>query len=321
MSLLIDNLRVHYQTLRGSVKALDGASLTIEDGEIMGLAGESGCGKTTLGNSLVRLVPPMKYLEGRVLLDGEELPVWDAARMDAFRFKKVSVVPQYAMSAMNPTRKVGKMTSELLAARGVSPKSILPELMKRLDLVELPRDVLRMYPFELSGGMKQRMVMVLSTLLDPSLLIADEITSALDVSTQRAVAEMLVEFRNRGFVKSMIVITHDVSILYQIADSITIMYAGKLAEKGPTDEIVGAPRHPYTRLLISSLPEVGVRHAERRLEGIPGNPPLLLDPPVGCRFRDRCPLAAEICLQEPPFVEVGERHSAACWKAGNDAAT
>jgi len=99
------------------------------------------------------------------------------------------------------------------------------------------------------------------------------------------------------------------------------MYAGKLAEKGPTDEIVGAPRHPYTRLLISSLPEVGVRHAERRLEGIPGNPPLLLDPPVGCRFRDRCPLAAEICLQEPPFVEVGERHSAACWKAGNDAAT
>src|SRR4030042_6638059 len=124
VSLLIDNLRVHYQTLRGSVKALDGASLTIEDGEIMGRAGESGCGKTALGTSLVRLVPPMKYLEGRAVLDGEEMPVWDTDKMDAFRFKRVSVIPQYAMSAMNPTRKVGKMTAELLAARGVAAKSV-----------------------------------------------------------------------------------------------------------------------------------------------------------------------------------------------------
>ena len=141
--------------------------------------------------------------------------------------------------------------------------------------------------------MKQRMVMVLSTLLDPSLLIADEVTSALDVSSQKAVAEMLVEFREREFVKSMIVITHDLSVLYQIADTILVMYAGKLAEKASAETIIHEPRHPYTQLLISSLPEVGVRYAEKKLEGIPGRPPSLLDPPTGCRFRDRCPFAFE----------------------------
>jgi len=180
--------------------------------------------------------------------------------------------------------------------------------------------VLNLYPMELSGGMKQRMVMVISTLLDPSLLIADEITSALDVSTQRAVAETLVSFRDHGFVKSMMVITHDVSILYQIADTIMIMYAGKLAEKASTGAIINRPLHPYTRMLISSLPEVGVRYADKKLSGIPGSPPSLLKPPTGCRFRARCPLAFDKCAEEPPFVEVDNDHWVACWKAtGTDA--
>jgi peptide/nickel transport system ATP-binding protein len=157
-------------------------------------------------------------------------------------------------------------------------------------------------------------VMVLSTLLNPSLLIADEITSALDVSTQQAVSEMLVDFRDRDFVKSMIVITHDLSILYQIADSILIMYAGKLAEKARTTTIINAPRHPYTKLLISSLPKVGVKFEEKRLTGIPGNPPLLINPPTGCRFRERCPAAFAKCIEEPPFVEIEPGHSVACWK-------
>ena len=218
------------------------------------------------------------------------------------------------MNAMNPTRKIGKMTSELLESRNVDSTAALPELERRLDLVELTRDVLNMYPIELSGGMKQRMVMVISTLLNPSLLIADEITSALDVSTQKAVADMLVEFRDREFVNSMMVITHDISILYQIADSILIMYAGQLAEKASTEVIIHSPRHPYTKLLISSLPKVGVKYAERRLTGIPGNPPLLLDPPVGCRFRERCPVAFDRCLQEPQFIEVEKDHFVACWK-------
>ncbi len=314
MSLQVDNLTVYYQTLRGDVQALEGATFSIADGEIMGLAGESGCGKSTLANSLIRLVPPMRLVRGQVRLDGEVLPIDDARRMSDYRFSRVSVIPQYAMNALNPTRKVGKMMAELLGSKGVDFAATIPELKRRLDLVELSHDVLKMYPIELSGGMKQRVVMVLSTLLNPSLLIADEITSALDVSTQKAVAEMLVGFRDRGFVKSLIVITHDISILYQIADTILIMYAGQLAEKAPTDVIIRAPRHPYTKLLIASLPEVGVRYAERRLSGIPGRPPLLLDPPAGCRFRERCSVAFEKCLEAPPFVELEPGHFVACWK-------
>lgn len=313
MSLHVDDLRVYYRTLAGDVKALDGVSFDIADGEIMGLAGESGCGKSTLGKSLIRLDGRMRYVGGHAVLDGDQLPVWDDDAMNAFRFRRVSIVPQYAMSALNPTRKIGRMIRELLRARGVRAHGAQEELERRFELVGLEPDVLGMYPIELSGGMKQRVVMVISTLLDPSLLIADEITSALDVSTQKAVARMLVEFRDRGFVKSMIVITHDIAVLYQVADTILVMYAGKLAEKAPAEEIVSSPRHPYTRLLVSSLPEIGVRYAQQELSGIPGRPPSLLDPPSGCRFRDRCPLATARCAQEPPWVEQNGR-GIACWE-------
>lgn len=312
--LQVEKLTVYYQTTKGEVQALEDATFTIADGEIMGLAGESGCGKTTLGHCLISLVPPMKQISGKVLLDGKDLPISDSAKMDKYRFRKVSIIPQYAMNAMNPIRKIGKIAEDLLKAKKEDFQARLPEIKRRLDLVKLPHEVLDMYPIELSGGMKQRMVMVLSTLLDPSLLIADEITSALDVASQKAVAEMLVEFRNQEIVKSLIFITHDVSILYQISDTILIMYAGQLAEKAATPVIIRNPRHPYTKLLISSLPEVGVKHTEKKLKGIPGNPPLLLNPPEGCRFRDRCPLAYEKCLEVPPFVEVDKDHWVACWK-------
>ncbi len=314
MSLKVENLKVYYQTLHGDVKALDGVSLDIKDREIMGLVGESGCGKTTLGHALVYLKPPMRFVNGRVLIDGAELPVWDMDLMNQYRFRTISIIPQYAMNAMNPTRKIGRMVAELLQSKGAKYKECLPELKRRLDLVGLSHDVLKMYPIELSGGMKQRMVMVISTLLNPSLLIADEITSALDVSSQKAVSEMLVEFRDRKIVNSMIVVTHDISILYQIADSILVMYAGKMAEKAATETIIRSPRHPYTRLLISSLPEIGVKYTEKKLKGIPGNPPMLLNPPAGCRFRDRCPLAFDKCVEEPPFIEVEPNHFIACWK-------
>ena len=313
MSLAVDNLKVYYRSLRGEVKAVDDVTFAIGDGEIMGLAGESGCGKSTLGRSLIRLDGRMRYVDGRVELDGTELPIWDDGDMNDFRFQHVSLIPQYAMSALNPTRKVGRIAQDLLESRGVRFETVRPELERRLELVGLSQAVLGLYPIELSGGMKQRAVMVLSTLLDPSLLIADEITSALDVSTQRAVSETLVEFRDRGFVKSTIVITHDLSLLYQVADTILVMYAGRLAEKGPADAIVNEPRHPYTRMLIGSLPEVGIRYEEKQLAGIPGRPPSLLDPPAGCRFRHRCPLAFEKCAEQPPFVETGPDHRVACW--------
>ena len=315
MSVQVKDLKVYYRTLRGDVRALDGASFTIADGEIMGLAGESGCGKSTLGRSLIAIDGRMRYVGGSVSLDGAALPLDDQAAMARHRFTAVSLVPQYAMSAMNPTRKIGKLVTDLLRSRGIAPDTVLGEFRRRLELVGLSTDVLARYPIELSGGMKQRVVMVISTLLDPSLLVADEITSALDVSTQKAVAEAVVEFRDRGFVTSTIVITHDLSILVQMADSIMIMYAGKPVERASTDAVVTSSRHPYTRLLLSSLPEVGVRYEEHRLSGIAGRPPSLLDPPPGCRFRDRCPLAFAKCAEEPPFVEVAPGHSAACWKA------
>jgi len=314
VTLTVENLSIYYRTLRGDVHALESTSFHVKDHEIMGLAGESGCGKTTLGTSLVLMKRPMKYIGGRVLLDDVELPIYDMEKMNSFRFKKISVVPQYAMNAMNPTRKVGKMVSELINAKNEDYQKILPLLKERLELVKLSETVLDMYPIEMSGGMKQRMVMVLSTLLNPSLLIADEITSALDVASQKAVSEMLVEFRNRELCKSVIVITHDISVLYQISDSILIMYAGQLAEKAPTNTIIHAPRHPYTKMLLATLPEVGIKYSDKKLMGIPGNPPLLLNPPIGCRFRERCPIAFEKCTEVPPFVEIEKDHFGACWK-------
>lgn len=281
----------------------------------MGLAGESGCGKTTLGFSLIHLSERMRYISGSIQLNQTGIPIWDNERMNQYRYQDISIIPQYAMSALNPTRKIGKMVADLIRSRGIKYESLQPEFERRLSLVKLPLEVLDMYPIELSGGMKQRLVMVISTLLNPELLIADEITSALDVSTQKAVAEMLVEFRDRKFVNSMIVITHDISILYQIADTIMVMYAGQLSEKGPTSKIVKAPLHPYTKLLISSLPRIGVKFLEKKLSGIPGKPPLLLNPPRGCRFKDRCPVSFSKCTEVPPFIELEEDHYVACWKA------
>ena len=209
--------------------------------------------------------------------------------------------------------------TDLLKSHHVSDRrAVMTELKRRLELIGLAEDVLGKYSFELSGGMRQRVTIVMSTLLNPSLLIADEVTSALDVSTQRAVGEMLLEFRDRGYVKSVITITHDLSILAQIADSIAIMYAGRLAERASTDAIVNGPLHPYTQALIASLPEVGVRHDQVTLTGIPGRPPSLANPPAGCRFRDRCPFAFDKCTQTPPFAEVEPGHSVACWKVSQE---
>ncbi|WP_326772822.1 ABC transporter ATP-binding protein [Streptomyces sp. NBC_01445] len=313
MTLTVNDLRVHYRTLRGEVRALDGVSFDIADGEILGLVGESGCGKTTLGKSLIRLDGRMRHVGGSMTLDGDDVPIADDRAMNAFRFRRISLVPQYSMSAMNPTRRIGRMIRELLAARGADVDT--PELHRRLALVGLEPDVLDRYPIELSGGMKQRTVMVISTLLDPSLLIADEVTSALDVSNQKAVAGALVGLRDKGLVTSMLFITHDLALTSHISDTIMVMYAGLLAEKAPTEILTTEPRHPYSRRLLAALPKVGVRRSEDHLTGIEGSPPSLLNPPTGCRFRDRCPLADDQCAAQPPVVEVAPRHYVACWKA------
>ena len=314
MSVTVEKLNIAYRMRAGDVCPVDDISFSVADGEIMGLAGESGCGKSTLGNSLIYMEGRMRHCGGRVTVDGQELPIADFRAMRPYRMTKVSLVPQYAMNALNPTRRISKLATDLLSSHGVREDSVMEEMRRRIRLIGLDEDVLRKYSFELSGGMRQRVTIILSTLLNPSLLIADEVTSALDVSTQRAVGEMLMEFRDRKFVKSVIAITHDLSILAQIADSILIMYAGRLAEKASAATIVKAPLHPYTQMLLASLPEVGVRHDQGALTGIPGRPPSLTSPPPGCRFAPRCPFARAQCSQAPPFEEVEPGHQVACWK-------
>jgi peptide/nickel transport system ATP-binding protein len=319
MSVTVENLSVAYRTARGDVTAVDGISFQVANGEIMGLAGESGSGKSTLGNSLVYLDPRMKTTGGKVTVDGKELPIADNNAMRRRRMTDVSLVPQYAMSALTPTRKIGKIINDLLKSHKIQDRQeVIAELRRRLALIGLNEEVLDKYSFELSGGMRQRVTIVISSLLNPSLLVADEVTSALDVSTQRAVGEMLIEFRDRGYIKSAITITHDLSILAQIADSIAIMYAGRLAERAPTAVIVDNPLHPYTQALLASLPEVGVRHDQVTLTGIPGRPPSLVNPPSGCRFRERCPFAFAQCSQTPPFEEIKPGHMVACWKVSQE---
>lgn len=319
MSLTVDNLSIAYRTRTGDVVAVDGVSFSVEDGEIMGLAGESGSGKSTLGNGLVFLDARMRQVSGQVELDGAKLPIADSKAMRPHRMRDISLVPQYAMSALNPTHKIKNLTADLLKSHGVRFRGIEAEMRRRLVLVGLEESVLERYPFELSGGMRQRVTIVLATLLNPSLLIADEVTSALDVSTQRAVGELLMQIRDRQYTKSVVMITHDLSILAQVADSILIMYAGKLVEKADTTTVVDSPLHPYTQMLLASLPEVGLRYEDASLTGIPGRPPSLVDPPKGCRFKDRCPFAFERCGEQPPFVEVSPGHQVACWKAAEEA--
>ena len=321
MSLRVENLSVAYRSHSGDVTAVDGVNFSVADGEIMGLAGESGCGKSTLGNALVYLDPRMKLAGGRALVDGAELPVTDSGAMRKLRMTRVSLVPQCAMSALPQTRRIGTVADDLLKSHGVADRAgVMAEMRRRIELIGLKSEILRRYPFELSGGMRQRMAIIMSTLLNPSLLIADEVTSALDVATQRAVGEMLMDFRDRGFVKSVIMITHDLSILAQVADSIAVMYAGRLAEKASTATITEAPLHPYTKALIASLPAVGVRHDQVTLTGIPGRPPSLINPPPGCRFRDRCPLSSDQCAQVPPFEQARPGHLVACWRVPADQA-
>ncbi len=308
----VEDLRVYYRTLRGDVRAIDGVSFTVRKGEVLGIAGESGCGKSTLVNFFVLPKPPMYHAGGRVYLGDLELTSMKPEDLRKVRYERISIIPQYSMDALSPTKRIRNIISDLLEEHGHGWME--DRIEERLAMVNLSKSVLNMYPVELSGGMRQRATMVVSTLLNPDVLIADEITSALDVSTQKFVVEMLLKFMREGIVQSMIFITHDLSILYQISDRIMVLYAGKVVEIGPTEEIIRRPVHPYTKALLYSLPKMNVRFERERLRGIPGHPPHLLNPPEGCRFRDRCELATDRCLEEPPVVRISEDHTVYCWE-------
>lgn len=310
--LKVKNLKVYYSTLHGDVKAVDDVDFEITRQEVLGIAGESGCGKSTLGNALILLKPPMRYHGGEAIMDGKNLMTLPKKEMRKVRYRKISIIPQYAMDALNPTKKIREIMLDLMKEHGENLENKLDAVDERLQIVSLPKTVLNMYPVELSGGMKQRVVMVMSTLLNPDLLIADEITSALDVSSQKAVVQMLHRMKEEGIVGSIAFITHDLAVLYQIAQRIMVMYAGKVAEISPTEEIVKQPLHPYTKMLMASLPRMGVRYNEIKLKGISGYPPNLLNIGPGCRFMGRCPFAFEPCTKDPPLFDIDGR-KVACW--------
>ena len=321
MSLLeVRDLKIYYRTPMGPVKAVDGVSFDVREGEVFGIAGESGCGKSTLVHSLILRKPPMFHAGGKALFKGKDLMGLSEEEARKIRYTELSIIPQYAMNALNPTKKIKDIVWDLAREHGHEDRSEVERLLReRLAMVKLSPKVADMYPVELSGGMRQRATMVVSTLLNPDLLIADEVTSALDVTTQRVVIELLHHFMEEGIVKSIIFVTHDLALLDKIADRTMILYAGKVAEIAPTEEMISNPAHPYTKLLLESLPKMGVQYKKQKLRGIPGYPISLLNPPSGCRFYTRCPYVMDRCKDEqPPLVKVGEEHYAACHLLGGD---
>lgn len=310
----IQELRAYYRILKGDVKALDGVSFQVRRGEIVGIAGESGCGKSTLANTLMLRKPPLRHISGKALFLGQDIMTMSKEAFRKRRMRDISIIPQYALDALSPTKRIRTFVTDIAREHGVPVnEAFFEKVEERFRFVNLDPAVLDKYPIELSGGMKQRVIMVISTLLNPDLVIADEITSALDVSSQRFAASLLVELRDKGIIGSAMFITHDLAILYQIADRLIIMYGGHIMEMGPVDELIHTPRHPYTQALLNSLPKVGVQINQQRLEGIKGTPPELLEIGPGCRFRFRCPFRSEKCEETPNTENITPDHSIACW--------
>jgi len=315
--LEVRNLRTYFFTERGVVKAVDNVSFVVEKGKTFGLAGESGCGKSTTAYSIIKLVPPPgRIVGGEVLLDGEldiaSMPEEEVRRK--IRWKRISMVFQGAMNALNPVYTVGYQICEVLTYHAnMSKEEAMERARELMVMVGLEPDIVKRYPHELSGGMKQRAFIAMALALNPDLLICDEPTTALDVVVQAQILNLLKELQEK-FKMSIIIITHDLGVIAELADYIGIMYAGKIVEKGPSEKIFLDPAHPYTRGLIRSVPRL-TKKVE--ITWIPGLPPNLINPPPGCRFHPRCPEAMDVCKkEEPPVVKLAPDHEVACWLYG-----
>jgi peptide/nickel transport system ATP-binding protein len=309
----------HYASPSGpDVQAVNHVTMQLYKGEILGVAGESGCGKSTFA-SVVALTarPPLYVVAGDLVIDGQKVDIMELERLPRqMHGKLVALLPQGAMNSLNPTSRVRDLAHDVITAHepGVSRKQSFERARERLEQLSLPVRVLESYPHQLSGGMKQRVVAVISTLLNPKVLIADEPTSALDVSAQHALTMQLRQLLDEGLVQSIMFITHDLPLLSTVADRIAIMYAGLVAEVGPVRDVVDHGWHPYTKALMGTVlaPEPEVRR--KRIEGIPGSPPDLRYPPEGCPYQPRCPLRMDICREDPPAVGDPARF-ARCWWA------
>jgi len=309
----IRNLKTYFYTTKGVVKAVDNVSVKLNKGEVLGIAGESGCGKSTLAYSIIRLVPsPGKIVSGEIYFNGENILKYsDEEFRRKIRWKGISMVFQGAMNALNPVYTVGDQIAEVIMLHeGLTKKEAYTRVYKLLALVGIDPRRAHSYPHELSGGMKQRVMIAMALALNPPLVIADEPTTALDVVVQAQIMNLLKRLQ-RELKISIILITHDLSLIAEIADKVAIMYAGKIVEFGTAEQIYYNPQHPYTQGLLSSIPRL--RGELEKLEWIPGVPPDLIKPPPGCRFAPRCKFRFEKCDSEPPVIEIEPGHYVACW--------
>jgi peptide/nickel transport system ATP-binding protein len=317
--LVVDDLRTYFSLDSGTVRAVDGVSFTLDYGEALGIAGESGCGKTTTALSLVRILPAnATVVGGSVRLMGIDLVPKSEAALRRYRWREISLVFQGAMNALNPVRRVRDQIAEPIEQRlGQSPADSRKRAGELLELVGIPRKRGDAYPHELSGGMRQRAMIAMALACDPAIVIGDEPTTALDVMVQAQILELLEDLRHKLGL-SLILITHDLSVIAETCDRVLIMYAGRVAEEGPVNEVFRRPRHPYTQKLLAAFPNIA---ADRRaLEVIPGAPPDLRNPPPGCRFAPRCPAAMAICTEvvPPELTFDGVRVACHLYQAGGD---
>ena len=310
----VRSLHLYYRTRKGPVKAVDNVNFGIETGETLALVGESGCGKTSIGISILRVLPRnVDTYKGEVYFNGKNImELSDEEFRREIRWKKISMVFQGALNSLNPVITVGEQIIEPLVLNGEDKSEALELAKEALKDVGLHEDVIKRYPHELSGGMKQRVVIAMALILKPPLVILDEPTSSLDLITQANIMNLLKKLKKEHKL-TYLFITHDLPLASELADHIAVMYAGKIVELGPSEEILLNPKHPYTMLLIGSVPTLRVDKEE--LKYIPGTVPSLIDPPTGCRFHPRCPYKFDPCdKKEPEFKEIGRNHYVACFQ-------
>ena len=313
----VRNLSVSFHTDDGFFKAVDNVSLHVKRGEIVGLIGESGCGKSVTSLGILKLIPspPGKIDSGRIYFKGHDLLKLDAVELRRIRGKAISMIFQEPLAALSPLQRIGQQLVEALKLHNdISKKEAWALAEKWLEKVKIPDVKERMfaYPFQLSGGMQQRVMIAMAMMLEPDLIIADEPTTALDVTIQAKIFSLIKEMRQEK--TSILLITHDMGVIWEMCDRVVVMYASRIAEEASKDDIFVKPAHPYTQGLLNSIPKLTADSG--RLEAIPGQVPSPFNYPSGCHFRDRCPHAFDQCAREiPPLMNIAAGHRAACWIA------
>ncbi|MBW2059544.1 MAG: ABC transporter ATP-binding protein [Deltaproteobacteria bacterium] len=314
--LEIEDLTVHFPIHIGTVCAVDSVDLRLEQGEVMGLVGETGCGKSTLGFSIVRLLrPPGRIVKGKILYHGRDIVKMDEKELLSLRGRRIAMIFQDPLTSLNPLFRIDRQFIETVLTHepGLDRQAAFNRAERVLESLGISPDRLLEYPHQMSGGMRQRIMIGMGLILNPDLLIADEPTTSLDVIVEAQFLDLLNDLRRR-YDLTILLITHNLGNVAQLADRITVMYGGSIAEVGPAESIFERPLHPYTRGLLSSIPNIKLE--ERKLTTMPGSPPDLVNPPPGCVFHPRCPSAMDICRREKPGVSRKDGHLVRCWLYG-----